>query len=350
MTRMNERRTNDQGQGNVADAQDGADGSSNAVTRVWRGSAPGGKRWGTLRRACVEFGANELADRAAALTFFGVLSLFPALLVLVSLFGAAGASATQTILDNLKGVTPGAARTVILKAVAEIQSGRPAGYALAAAGLVWALCAAFAYVAAFVRSSRAVHDLPPGRPGREVVRTRPAAILVLTVIACAGALTVVFTGGIAEQAGQVLGIGETALTVWSIVKWPALVLLVAVMFALLRRASPNAPTYGFRWVTPGSLLALLLCVPPSTVFALYAANLTAFDKTYGALASMIIFLVWFWTMNVAMLLGLEFDAELARGRRVPVAAPAEVPYAEAAGPAGALEVSAAEHPPGEADS
>ncbi|MEV6653676.1 YihY/virulence factor BrkB family protein [Streptomyces sp. NPDC051219] len=288
------------------------------------------KSWGAvLRRTVAEFKDDELADRAAALTYYGILALFPALLVLVSLLGVAGESATKSILDNLKQLTPGSARDIITNAVTQLQSSGGTGSVLAIVGLLMALWSASGYVAAFIRTSNAVYDIPEGRPAWKVTPLRLALTVVLMILACVSALIVVFTGTLARQLGTALGMGDTALTVWSIAKWPVLVLLVTIMIAVLYWASPNARGRGFKWITPGSFLALVIWLIASAGFALYVANFGSYNKTYGTLAGVIIFLVWLWITNLAILLGLEFDAELARERAIIGGHPKEEePYVE----------------------
>ncbi|MEV4190472.1 YihY/virulence factor BrkB family protein [Streptomyces toxytricini] len=272
--------------------------------------------WAVLRGTFKEFKDDELADRAAGLTYYGVLALFPALLVLVSLLGIAGESATKQVLDNLQKLTPGSARDVISNAVQQLQGNSGVGSVLALVGLAVAIWSASGYVAAFIRTSNAVYDMPEGRPVWKVLPLRLALTITLMILAVVSALIVVFTGGLARQAGAALGIGDSALTVWSIAKWPVLVLLVTIMIALLYWAAPNAKGRGFKWVTPGSFLALVIWMIASAGFAFYVANFGSYNKTYGTLAGVIIFLVWLWITNLAILLGLEFDAEMARQRAI----------------------------------
>ncbi|MFJ8208922.1 YihY/virulence factor BrkB family protein [Streptomyces sp. NPDC096033] len=282
-----------------------------------------------LRGTLKEFKDDELADRAAALTYYGVLALFPALLVLVSLLGIAGDSATKQVMDNVQRLTPGAARDVISNAVEQLQDNAGIGSLLAIVGILVAIWSASGYVAAFIRASNAVYDMPEGRPVWKVLPLRVGLTVVLMILAVAGALIVVFTGTLARQAGSALGVGDTAMTVWSIAKWPVLLVLVTVMIALLYWASPNARGRGFRWVTPGSFLALVIWMIASAGFAFYVANFGSYNKTYGTLAGVIIFLVWLWITNLAVLLGLEFDAEMVRQRAIAGGLPAEEePYAE----------------------
>ncbi|WSK25700.1 YihY/virulence factor BrkB family protein [Streptomyces sp. NBC_01298] len=288
------------------------------------------RSWKAVLRGTVkEFKDDELADRAAALTYYGVLALFPALLVLVSLLGIAGESTTNQVLDNLRKLAPGSAREVVSDAVEQIQGHSGVGSLLAIVGLVVAVWSASGYIAAFIRASNAVYDVPEGRPAWKILPLRLALTVTLMVLACAGALIVVFSGSLARQAGAALGIGDTALTVWSIAKWPVLVLLVTIMIAILYWAAPNAKGRGFTWVTPGSFLALVIWMAASAGFALYVANFGSYNKTYGTLAGVIIFLVWLWITNVASLLGLEFDAEMSRQRAIAGGLPEdEEPYVE----------------------
>ncbi|KPI21398.1 ribonuclease BN [Actinobacteria bacterium OV450] len=282
-----------------------------------------------LRGTLKEFKDDELADRAAALTYYGVLALFPALLVLVSLLGIAGESATKQVLDNLQKLTPGAARDVISNAVQQLQGNAGIGSLLAIVGLLVAIWSASGYVAGFIRASNAVYDMPEGRPVWKVLPLRVGLTVVLMILAVASALIVVFTGTLARKAGSALGVGDTAMTVWSIAKWPVLLVLVTVMIALLYWAAPNAKGRGFKWVTPGSFLALVIWMVTSAGFAFYVANFGSYNKTYGTLAGVIIFLVWLWITNLAVLLGLEFDAEMVRQRAIAGGHPAdEEPYVE----------------------
>ncbi|GAA2497269.1 YihY/virulence factor BrkB family protein [Streptomyces gobitricini] len=288
------------------------------------------RSWGAvLKRTVKEFKDDELADRAAALTYYGILSLFPALLVLVSLLGIAGRSATQQVMDNLQNLAPGPARDIISNAVQQLQGNGGTGSLMAIVGLVLAVWSASGYIAAFIRSSNAVYDMPEGRPAWKVLPLRLVLTVVLMVLAVVSALIVVFTGPLAQRAGSALGVGDTALTVWSIAKWPVLVLLVTIMIAILYWAAPNARGRGFKWVTPGSFLALVLWMVASAGFALYVANFGSYNKTYGTLAGVIIFLVWLWITNLAILLGLEFDAEMVRQRAIDGGHPeGEEPYVE----------------------
>ncbi|WP_405579602.1 YihY/virulence factor BrkB family protein [Streptomyces sp. NBC_01190] len=287
----------------------------------------GRRWWAAIRSSVSEFQQDELSDRAAALTYYAVQSIFPALLLLVSLLGAAGETATHKILDNLSQLTPASAREIITHAVQQLQNSGGTGSVLAVVGLLGAVWSSSGYVGAFIRASNAVYDIPEGRPVWKVTPLRLLLTIVLMVLTAASALIVVFTGALADQAGTLLGVGDAGLKVWSIAKWPVLVVIVVIMIAILYWAAPNAKGRGFRWVTPGSLLALFLWLLVSAGFALYVANFGSYNRTYGTLAGVIVFLVWLWLTNLAILFGLEFDAELARQRAIAGGLPADAePY------------------------
>ncbi|MFD9489142.1 YihY/virulence factor BrkB family protein [Streptomyces sp. NPDC059991] len=287
------------------------------------------RAWGAVLKGSLrEFRDDELSDRAAALTYYGVLSLFPALLVLVSLLGMTGQSTTDKVLHNVQRFAPGSARDIITDAVRQLQDSAGLGSVMAIVGLVLAVWSASGYVAAFIRAANAVYEMPEGRPVWKLLPVRIGLTVVLMVLAVISALIVVFTGGLARQAGTALGIGSAGLTVWSIAKWPVLAALVTLMIALLYWACPNAKVKGLKWITPGSFLALLIWMVASGAFAFYVANFASYNKTYGAMAGIIVFLVWLWITNLAILLGLEFDAEIVRQRAIAGGLPPdEEPYA-----------------------
>ncbi|HEV2086959.1 MAG TPA: YihY/virulence factor BrkB family protein [Cryptosporangiaceae bacterium] len=285
--------------------------------------------WGVLKRTAKEFQNDDLIDWAAALTYYSVLSIFPGLLVLASVLGLAGQGATQPLIDNLTAIAPGAARDILTGAARGLQqSGDTAGI-LAVVGLLGALWSASAYVGAFMRASNVVYDVREGRPIWKTLPIRLAITVVTGVLLGASALAVVLTGRLAEQIGALLGIGSTAVTIWDIAKWPVLAVLIGLLFALLYWASPNVKQDGFRWVTPGSALAVVLWVLASAGFAFYVSQFASYNKTYGTLGGVIIFFVWLWISNIAVLLGAEFDAEMQRARAIAAGhPPCEEPFME----------------------
>ncbi|MGK5532507.1 YihY/virulence factor BrkB family protein [Streptomyces sp. URMC 129] len=284
--------------------------------------------WEVLKGTAKEFKEDNLTDWAAALTYYGVLSIFPALLALVSVLGLIGSSAIDPLIDNVAELAPGSVRDVLTDALEHLKGGAGGAGLSFVIGLALALWSASGYIAAFMRAGNVVYDIGEGRPVWKTLPTRFLITLAVVVLLAAIAVAVVFTGGLAKKAGEVLGLGDTAVTVWDIAKWPVLVLLVGLVIGLLYWAAPNVRR-GFRWVTPGSLLAVLIWVLASAAFAFYVANFGSYNKTYGSVAAVIVFLVWLWISNTAILLGLEFDAELERRRAIDSGhPPEEEPYAE----------------------
>jgi membrane protein len=282
-----------------------------------------GSWWSVLKRTVREFREDNLTDWAAALTYYGVLAIFPALIVLVSVLGLIGESATQPLIDNLGKVAPGPAQEIFTSAIQNLQGSQGAAGVLFVVGLAGALWSASGYVAAFMRASNAIYDMPEGRPVWKTLPLRVVLTLVLVILLAISAVAVTLTGGLASEVGGVLGLSDTAVTVWNIAKWPVLLVVVSFMFALLYWAAPNVRHPKFRWVSPGGLLAVLGWVIASVAFAFYVANFGSYNKTYGALAGPIVFLVWLWISNIVILLGAEFNAELERGRAIEAGHPEE---------------------------
>jgi membrane protein len=267
-----------------------------------------------LKRTIKGFSDDNLTDWAAALTYYGVLAIFPALIVLVSVLGLIGTSATQPIIDNLGDVAPGPAKEILTSALKNLQGSQGAAGVLFVVGLLGALWSASGYVAAFMRASNAIYDIPEGRPVWKTLPVRVVLTLVLVLLLALTAVGVTVTGGLAKEVGGAIGLSDSAVTVWNIAKWPVLLVIVSFMFALLYWGAPNVKHPKFRWVSPGGVLALIGWLIASAAFAFYVANFGSYNKTYGALAGPIIFLVWLWISNLMILLGAEFNAELERGK------------------------------------
>jgi membrane protein len=279
--------------------------------------------WGALKRTVSEFKDDNLTDWAAALTYYGILAIFPALLVLVSVLGLVGESATQPLIDNLGAVAPGPAKEIFTDAIENLQGSQGAAGVAFVVGLVAALWSASGYVGAFMRASNSIYEIEEGRPIWKTLPVRVGLTFLLLVMLAISAVGVVLTGGLAEKAGDLIGVGDTAVTVWQIAKWPVLLLLVSLMFAVLYWAAPNVKQPGFRWITPGSVVAVIGWVIASAAFAFYVANFGSYNKTYGALGGVIVFLVWLWISNIMVLLGAELNAELERSRAIAAGRPEE---------------------------
>ena len=283
----------------------------------------GADAWGAvLRRTVREFRDDEVTDLAAALTYYGVLAVFPALLALVAILGLIGPSATQPLAENLDKVAPGPAKSIFTSAIHNLQHGRGTAGVVFAVALAGALWSASGYVAAFMRASNRIYEIEEGRPIWKTLPVRLGVTIVTVLLLAASAVAVVLTGGLAKEVGGLVGVGSTAVTVWDIAKWPVLLVVVSLMFAILYWAAPNVRHPGFRWLSPGGLLAVVAWVIVSGLFALYVAKFSSYNKTYGSLGAVIVFLVWLWLSNIAVLLGAELNAELARGRMIEAGQPA----------------------------
>jgi membrane protein len=275
----------------------------------------GGGRWkGAAKRTLAEFADDQLTDRAATLTYYAVLSIFPGLLVVVSLLGLLG-TRTKPLVDNLTQAAPGNVQQIIKPVTANLQSGHGSAGLAAILGIVLAVWSASAYIAAFMRASNVIYDVPEGRPFWKTTPTRIGVTVVILVMLVASALIVVVSGGLARHVGQVLGIGSTAVTAWNIAKWPVLLIIVILMISILYWVAPNAKRQrGFRLFSPGGVIAVVVWLIASALFAFYVANFSHYNKTYGSIAGVIILLIWLWISNLAILFGAEFNAELERGR------------------------------------
>ncbi len=276
------------------------------------------------RRSVAKFGADASTDMAASLTYYAVLSLFPAILALVSILGLVGqAEETTKVMLNLVGkLTNEKIVDTISGPVQQLTSSRAAGWTFAF-GLVAALWSASKYVGGFSRAMNRIYGTDEGRP---VWKLRPALLLVtlISVLMMAlMALLLVVSGPIARVLGDAIGVGETAVTVWNIAKWPVLAFLAVVLIALLYYFTPNVQQPKFRWISVGAALALLVALAASVGFGIYLANFDKYEKTYGTIAGVIVLLLWLWIMNLALLFGAEVDAELERGRQLQAGIKAE---------------------------
>jgi membrane protein len=268
---------------------------------------------GVLKRTVRQFRSDNLSDWAAALTYRGLMSLTAGALVVVAGLGLLGHSATQRLLDNIDQLAPSGVTSVLNHIINNVQSQGKAGLA-AVIGIALALYSASNYIAGFMRASNAIYNIGEGRPVWKTFPVRIGVTVVIVVLIVVSAAIVVFTGPVADQLGTALGVGHAAVTAWDIAKWPVLVLVVSLMLSILYYACPNVKQPGFRWVSPGGVVAVLIWLVASALFALYVANFGSYNKTYGTLAGVIVFLIWLWLTNVAVLLGAEFNAELLRAR------------------------------------
>jgi membrane protein len=272
----------------------------------------------TLRRTATEFKHDKLNHWGAALTYYAVLSLFPALLVLVSLVGlfADPTRVTRILTATVSQLGPTSAAKTFQGPIESITAHRGTAGVMVVAGVATALWAASGYVSAFADASNTIYEVEEGRPFWKLKPLQLAITFVLILLAALVALALVLSGPIVGALGSALGISDAALTAWRYAKWPAMVVVVLVIFGTLYYASPNARLSGLRWVTGGAVLALVLWIAASIALALYVSRFGSYDKTYGTLGGAVVFLVWLWITNMAILLGAEFNAETERARRL----------------------------------
>jgi membrane protein len=280
--------------------------------------------WLVLKRTVAEFQSDNLSDWAAALTYYAVLALFPMLIVLVALLGLVGQGNT---IDTLIGSLDRAGLSGVAKSIDaplhDVVTHKGGAGALLGFALLGSLWSASGYVGAFMRASNAIYEVEEGRP---FWKRRPLQLVLtlgMVLLLAAVSLALVLTGSLAVAVGDAIGVGSGAVHAWNIAKWPGLLIIVMTMFAVLYYIAPNVRQPKFRWITPGGILGVMLWVAASAGLGVYIANLGSYDRTYGTLASVIVFLVWLWITNLALLLGAEFDAELERARELAAGLPAE---------------------------
>ena len=294
------------------------------------GDLSGTSKKETLKRTFKEFSADNLTDWAAALTYYGVLALFPAIIALVSIIGLVGPSATDPLLENVGKVAPGPAKDILTSTINNLASSKGAASIAFVVGLVLALNSASSYISAFSRASNSIYEVEEGRPTWKLKPQQIGVTLVLLLLLVVIAVAVTVSGPLAEEAGKLIGVGSSAATIWDIAKIPVILLAVSFMFAFLYWAAPNVKQPGFKFVSPGGVVALVIWIIASLLFALYVAKFASYNKTYGSLGGVIVFLVWLWITNIAILFGAEFNAELQRSqqREAGQDAPLDKPFLE----------------------
>jgi membrane protein len=271
--------------------------------------------WATLKRTVSELREDNLTDWAASLTYYGLLSLFPAIIAMVSLIGLFGdpTSTTRSLTEIITEIGPESAAETFKGPIESVTEHRATAGFTFVLGLVLALWSASGYTGAFMRASNVIYETREGRPFWKLRPLQLLVTLVMIVLLTLLAVSLVLTGPLVSAVAKPLGIGSTAVDVWNVAKWPVMALVFLLLLSILYYASPNARLRGFRWVTPGSLVAIVVWIVASALFGLYVANFGSYDKTYGTLGGLIALLIWFWISNLAILFGLQLNAELERG-------------------------------------
>lgn len=266
----------------------------------------------TGKKAFQEFTQDQCTDQAAALTYYSVLALFPALLALISLIGlfGDGQRTVAAMLDMVGQFAPADALDQIKPVIEQLVNTKAAGFALVF-GLLGALWSASGYVGAFGRAMNRVYEIDEGRPMWKLRPMQLALTAVILLMVAVVMVALVLSGGLAEA---VLGSGAAAI--WDLAKLPVVMVIVLIIIAMLYYFTPNVRQPSFKWISVGALVALVVWVAASAAFAFYVANFGSYNKTYGALAGVIVFLLWLWLTNLSLLFGAEVDSELERSRQL----------------------------------
>jgi membrane protein len=268
----------------------------------------------TLKRTLTEFQEDNLSDWAAALTYYGLLSLFPALIAMVSLIGIFGDPKTTTtkLTEIITEIGPSSGAETFegpIKSIVENQSAAGLAFVI---GLATALWSASGYVGAFTRASNIIYETPEGRPFWKLRPLQIVITLAMIILMTLLAVGLVLTGPVVEAIANPIGLSSTAVDVWDIAKWPVMAAIFVVMVNVLYYTTPNVKMRGFKWVTPGSVVAIVVWIVASALFAFYVANFGSYNKTYGTLAGLVVLLLWFWITNLAILFGHQMNAERER--------------------------------------
>ncbi len=282
-----------------------------------------------LKRSRVEFRNDNLTTLAAGLTYYAILAVVPGLIVLFTALGLFGKDVTGRVVSDVNKVAPGSAGHFVQTLLSQAQTHKTGTGLMAIVGILIALWSASSYVNGFRQASNVIYGIGEGRP---IWKTAPlrlgvTAFAIVVLVLCA--VIVVVSGSIADQVGNSIGAGHAAVVAWSIVKWPILLILVSALLAVLFWASPNAKQAGIKWISPGGVIATLCWLVVSAAFALYVTHFSSYNKTYGALAGLVIFLIWLWLTNLALLFGAEVNAELEHAKAIAEGLPEQVrPFAE----------------------
>lgn len=281
--------------------------------------------WRALKDTFNGFRNKNLGDRAAGLTYYAVLSMFPMLIVLVALLGLLGQDpqTTNAILNIIDDLGPNSAADTFRGPIEDVVRSKSGAGAVLGVGLLVAMWSASGYIGAFMRASNEINDVDESRPFWKLRPLHIAMTFVMLVLMALLAIMLVLTGDLARAIGEQIGLRDTAVEVWSIARWPLLLVAMMAVVGSLYYVAPSIGPRGVRWITPGGILSVLLWLAASAGFALYVSHFGDFNRTYGSLGAVIVFLVWLWISNAALLLGVQFNVALERTRRLDTAEPAE---------------------------
>ncbi|MFY9488373.1 MAG: YihY/virulence factor BrkB family protein [Solirubrobacterales bacterium] len=272
------------------------------------------RAWNLLDATQSRFADHRTTDWAGALTYYSMLSIFPGMLVLISLLGLVGESITDDLVDNFQELAPGPVRDIFISAIRGIQGSQSSATVLLIGSALIALYSASAYIGAFIRASNVIWGVREQRRFYQTIPLRIGITVLLLVLLAGVGIAVVLSGPLTDEIGRVIGFDFNGTLAWGLLRWPVLIALAAVVLAILYNLSPDMDDQRFKAISPGSLLAVFIWVVVSFGFSEYVSYIATYSRTYGSLAGIVIFLVWLWLTNVAVLFGMELDSELRRYR------------------------------------
>ena len=271
------------------------------------------RAWQVAKRSAVSFYDDQGTHHAAALTYYALMSLFPTLLLAVSLLGLVGEfpATYNAIIGHLRGVVPAATLAPLDAAVRAALKGKGTAAVALIVAILTALYGATGYLEAARRALNVVFGAVRGRSfvRRKLIDVASTVVLLALVLT---ALVLMFAGG--GVARDLLG--SEAASVWRIARWPGAFASALLVFCFIYYVTPDVQQRAVRWITPGALVGVALWLAASAAFSSYLANFKSFNVTYGSFAAAIILLVWLWLTNVALLLGAEVNAEIERVNEV----------------------------------
>ncbi|WP_420169517.1 YihY/virulence factor BrkB family protein [Streptomyces violaceoruber] len=305
------------------------------------------RRWLTaLRRTPVSLWNDDITDWAAALTYYAILALLPALLVTVSVIGLANPDATSALIADITAFAPAESGEALRRPLEAATEQRSAVWLLVATGSVSAVWSACSYLAVFRRAMHAMHGVRDTRPPLRQAHIIVVSAIGLLLLLMTSAFAIVMTGPLARWLGRRVGLPHEGETLWAAMKWPLLGLLVACLIMVLFSTGPRSAR-GVRRSLPGGILAAICWLTASALFALYATQVGSYSRLYGSLAGLVVFLIWIWFANLSLLAGAQFNVELRRQKAAgdaaeePEPVPGERQPAEAEGAPAAKEPDAA---------
>ena len=274
--------------------------------------------WRVIKRTVIAFYDNQMTHHAAALTYYGLMSLFPALLVAVSLLGLLGQypETYDAIIGAIREVSPDATIDTFDSALRTALEHKGSAAVAFVVGLLVALYGTTGVLEAARRALNVAFEVENGRSFLQRKATDIVSSVVLMVLVLITLVLVFVGGGFAEAVFDLIGLGSTAEEVWAVARWPAAVATAMLVFSWVYYVTPDVEQRSFRWVTPGAAVGVAIWMLASAAFAFYLANLNDLNATYGSFGAALVLIFWLWLSNVAMLFGAQLNAEIERQQQL----------------------------------